>query len=91
MSHPLPEEQLRIYLNSPNRCPWCGGEVLSGRVEQDDDDNYARRSVYCCSCEREWNDVFRLVGLFVPQSREHHYLPETAPNFSRPGVLEAVS
>ncbi len=32
----LPEEQLRIYLSNPNRCPWCGGEVLVGRVETDD-------------------------------------------------------
>lgn len=90
--HQLPEEQLRIYLSNLNRCPWCAGEILVGSVEIDDDDaNYARRSVYCCSCEREWDDVFRLVGIFVPKSREHHYLPETAPFFSPPELLEAVA
>jgi hypothetical protein len=77
----LPEEQLRIYLSNANRCPWCGGEVLADRVEADDIEHYARRSVYCTSCAREWDDIFRMVGIFVPKSREHYYLPETAPRY----------
>jgi len=90
-NHTLPEEQLRIYLGNPDRCPWCGGEVLAGSVKRDDDDNYARRYVYCTSCEREWDDVFRLVGIFLPESGEHHYLPETAPAFPPSGLMEAVA
>jgi formate dehydrogenase maturation protein FdhE len=90
MNRPLPEEQLRIYLSNPNRCPWCGGEILAGRVEYDDE-NCASRSVYCASCECEWEDVFRLVEIYVPKCREHHYLPETAPAFSPSQLLEAVA
>lgn len=84
----LSEDQLRNYLSKPNHCPWCGGEVITGSLEADD--NYASCSVYCTSCDREWDDIYRLVGTYVPQFQEHHYLPETEPCISHLNKAQAL-
>ncbi len=74
----LTEEQLRDYIAKPSSCPWCGSDNIEAS-RLDADDNYASCSVRCDGCEREWEDIYRVVGIYTPDTQEHRYPPEADP------------
>lgn len=73
----LTEEQLRDFLAKPALCPWCGGEVVLDCLEGEA--NFALSTAYCEDCGRQWDLIYRAVGIYIPETQEHRYLPENDP------------
>jgi len=78
MNYNLTNEQLRDYIAKPHHCPWCeSDDIEAGGF--DADSNYASCSVHCNACNREWEDIYRIVGIYIPEAQEHCYPPEADP------------
>lgn len=45
-----------------NVCPFCGSEEISGEGSVQVDSNEAWQTIVCRSCDKEWMDVYRLIG-----------------------------
>jgi formate dehydrogenase maturation protein FdhE len=50
------------YIKASYHCPYCGSDDLDARGAEFDD-NYCTRSIQCCSCKKEWTDIYRLVEI----------------------------
>lgn len=43
-------------------CPFCGSSDISACGPLDADSIVAWQNVTCSDCDRDWNDLYRLVG-----------------------------
>lgn len=55
-------EQKAAYLKSPNHCLYCGSIHIEAQEGTFDDDG-GRQPVTCLTCDKEWNDLYRLVDV----------------------------
>ena len=44
------------------QCPYCGSENIKGRPFETDS-ALAWQPVVCLSCNKEWDDVYKLIGI----------------------------
>jgi len=59
----LTDEQKTKYLDNPSKCPYCGSDVEAvGGV--DVDGTLGTQPICCISCDKTWQDVYRLVGIY---------------------------
>lgn len=53
----------REYLSSGgSKCPWCGSEELGATGQIEIDGHVGHQPVRCYTCEKEWDDEWKLVG-----------------------------
>lgn len=59
----LTKEQKKNYINGGNcSCPFCGSsDIEGGHIEVDCNEAY--QPIYCSSCEKAWNDIYRLTDI----------------------------
>ena len=56
-------EQLeKMYLESPNTCPFCGSTNISADHGEFDHD-LGFRNVACEDCNKEWAEEFKMSGV----------------------------
>jgi len=59
----ISDENKKKYTETDyNNCPYCGSNEIEGGQFQADV-NYAYRTVQCYKCSKEWNDLYKLIGI----------------------------
>lgn len=58
----LTKEQKEAYLQDPNRCPFCGGDVFADEFYECSPTTVGR-SVQCNVCGKGWDEIFKLVDI----------------------------
>ena len=58
------QEQVNRYVNGGGgTCPFCGSQQFDGEESVIEDDGYASQAVTCVKCDKQWTDVYQLVGV----------------------------
>lgn len=68
-SHPTVEQENKYLINNGNICPFCGSEEIEGG-EHEYDDEIMTQVVFCKECNKNWVDIYRLVGIQGVASKE---------------------
>lgn len=61
-----PKEYFRY---SGNRCPYCGSEKVDAGT-RDWDEPYMYQEIMCLDCEKEWSDIYMLIG-FTANNKDY--------------------
>lgn len=56
------------YLAKPGNCPFCDSDQIEGIGSWEMEGESVSNPIGCNACEKEWWDIFRLVG-FEPRER----------------------
>jgi transposase-like protein len=61
----LSKEAKKKYIKASCHCPYCGSENIEARGDKDVDSDgiELRQVINCLDCEKEWQDVYKLVGI----------------------------
>ena len=56
------DTQVEYVKNGGNRCPFCKSENIEGIHAPNIDSGYCWQEIYCCDCEKSWQDLYTLTG-----------------------------
>lgn len=70
-------DHLTRHFDEPDRCPYCGSTDIDGRSVNIEEQTTTQR-VQCTSCNRHWDDLYRLAAVVDDQNQYH---PRPAQRF----------
>ena len=59
---PLTNKQKKAYLKHSHRCPFCKSENIEGEAVEIDD-GIAWQPIRCLDCNKNWSDLYKLIGV----------------------------
>lgn len=62
--------QVAYVESGGNRCPYCKSDSIESLELPQVDLGYCSQKVVCCDCEKEWKDIYTLVGFETKKEGE---------------------